>query len=281
MNSNLDSVKEVVTTDIFFPSYTHVNADISRPGIEKTGKLMAPSIALSHGIVPFSGEALGITYLFRAYHVSVSKYPPNRHSWQVYLPYGKAGWSPEESEAFVAELREIEKNIEEKPYGYLDFEHPHLRPQGLIEIREGIRLEETRQQKYAVLTLEEQKAIQNPKPDIYLFNDNLPIKWYTLLFQASRQNFSHPFVPAEINLGRYLLGMFTSQDVQETQDWIGRVVNRNVPVGSIDSLVAWEETMRKLNTYNDESEGRIGTFYWKIRENPEFKQRVIREVLSL
>src|SRR3989338_2382633 len=264
MNSNFDSVKRLITTDIFFPSYTHVNADISRPGIEKTGKLMAPSIALSHGIVPFSGEALGITYLFRAYHVSVSKYPPNGHSWQFYLPYGKAGWSQEKSEAFVAELRETEKNIEERPYGYMDFEHPHVRPQELMQIRECIKLEETRQKKYVELTPKEQKAIQNPNPDIYLLNGNLPIEWYTQLFQASRQNFPHPFVPAEINLGRYLLGMFTSQDVQETRNWIGRVVNRNVPVGSIDSLVAWEETMRELNTYNLESEGRISDFYWKI-----------------
>jgi len=281
MNSNLASVQALIETDIFFPSYTHVNADTSRHGIEQTGKLMSPSIALSNKIVPFSGESLGVTYLFRTFHVSVSKYPPTEHSWRDYLDYGKEGWSPEKSIKFIAELKKAVTKINERSYGYMDFEHPHVRPQNLRQFTECMRLEEIRQQKYSELTPEEQNSIQNPNPDIYLFNENLPILWYTQLFQASRQNASHPFVAGEINLTRYLTGMFTSQDAQDTESWISQIVKRKVPVGSIDDLITWEKTMPKLSTHNNESEGENFKFYQKIRESSDFKQKVIEEVLSL
>ena len=77
------------------------------------------------------------------------------------------------------------------------------------------------------------------------------------------------------------MGMFTSRDVQQTKDWISEIVYRDVPVGSIDSFVTWEKTMPNLSTLRDESGKDVFKFYRGIRENPDFKQRVIQEVLLL
>ena len=61
------------------------------------------------------------------------------------------------------------------------------------------------------------------------------------MFGKPLSQVSHPFAPAEINLKRYLTGIFTSLDVDETKAWISRVVRKEIPVGSLDALATWEE----------------------------------------
>ena len=283
MGTSISAIKELIHTDIFFPSYTHCNADSARVGIEKTGKLMAPSIALAHDIVPFCGESLGMTYFFRAYHVSVSRYPPadKDQSWHRYLSYGKQGWSVESSEAFIKELRASYDHIRNAKPNMANFQYPYLRGQQLAQIEECVHLETLRQETFKTLPMQQQMIIQNPKPDIYLLNDTLPITFNTKVWHEYRQADSHPSMPAEINLSRYLQGMVTSHDIKQTKEWISNIAGKEIPVASIDTLIAWENTIRKLRTHEKESDGNTHTFYWKIREDLLFKQKVIKEVLSL
>ena len=84
-------------------AYTHATSHTSRRGIEKTKKLMSPRIALAHGIVPFSGEPLAYTYIFRAYYVSLSSYPVaiDGHNWRKYIIHGMLAWTVEESNSCI------------------------------------------------------------------------------------------------------------------------------------------------------------------------------------
>lgn len=55
-------VVAVESTGIFDFNYTHVSSDTARAGIQKTGKIMAPRVALAHDVVGFSGEAGDVAF---------------------------------------------------------------------------------------------------------------------------------------------------------------------------------------------------------------------------
>ena len=108
-----------------------------------------------------------------------------------------------------------------------------------------IELERERQKAYAELKDEEKYNIKNPKPEVYVFGDNLAdILSPGIMFGRQMLQHSHPFAPAEVNLVRYLKGMFTSLDPKQTKEWISGLLRRDIPVGSIDALATYEE-MRK------------------------------------
>lgn len=242
-----EAVEKMLPTGIFDISYTHTTSHSARPGIEKTGKIMAPAIALANDVVPFSGEFLWFTYLFRAYHVSVSSYPNaiDDHNWRRYLMHGKVAWNPESSEKFIASLQSDHKHISEVPYNLVDFKVPGRRVDIKAKIDGCIELEKSRQERWKILTDQEKATIQNPQPEIYVFGSNLKaILMPATIFGKPLERHSHPFIPAEINLNRYLKGMFTSQVVSETRAWISQVLGREIPVASIDALDTWEKRKR-------------------------------------
>ncbi len=247
-NNVPDEVESLKDSGIFDIYYTHVTSHTAREGIEKTGKLMAPRIALAHDIVPFSGECMWQTYLIRAYYVSVSDYlhGDGEHHWQRYLGYAMSIWTPESSKDIIAFLEEEKKRINERKYNLADWNNPSLRNKLKTEIDGCIALEKLRQERYSELSEKEREGILNPKPEIYVFNDDL---WKLLsrerIFGENKLvKLSHPIAPGEIKLERYLTGMFTSLDVTETREWVSSVVERYVPVGSLDALATWEEMNR-------------------------------------
>lgn len=240
-----EEVEALKPTGIFDISYTHATSHTSRPGIEKTGKLMAPRIALANDIVPFSGEPMWGTYLFRAYHVSLSSYPHalDGHNWRRYILHGSLVWTPEASEEVIRMFEADKKKILEEPYCAADFNDPGRRTDLIIQIDGCIELERVKQRKYATFNDLEKRDIANPKPEIYVFDDRVrEILSPGTMFGKSIEQHSHPFVPAEINLRRYVSGLFTSLAVDETRKWISRVLGREVPVGSLDALHTWERS---------------------------------------
>jgi len=239
-----DEVKRLKDSGIFDISYTHATSNIARFGINKTGKIMSPRVAIANGIVPFSGECLWGTYLFRAYHVSVSEYPEaiDGHNWHRYINYGMGVWTPEISEQSIFFFEEEKKRIVDQPKCLADFYCPSRKKEIEIKIDGCIEIEKLRQERYKELSEKEKINIENPLPEVYVFDSNLRgLVSRRYLFGKPLSQVSHPFAPAEINLKRYLTGIFTSLDVDETKAWISRVVRKEIPVGSLDALATWEE----------------------------------------
>ncbi|MEK9159636.1 MAG: hypothetical protein AAB383_02810 [Patescibacteria group bacterium] len=243
-----EEVEALKPTGIFNISYTHATSSTSRPGIEKPGKLMAPRIALANEAVPFSGEPQWYTYLFRGYYVSLSSYPDalDDHKWQTYIAHGSLLWTPEGSEGLIRLLEAEKRRILDAPYRKADFDDPRRKTDARIKIDGCIELERAKQEKYATLDDIEKARIADPKPEIYVFDDRVKeILSPGIIFGKSLQQHSHPFVPAEINLERYLSGMFTSLEVGKTREWISGVLERDVPVGSLDALNTWEKSKER------------------------------------
>ncbi len=267
-------------SSIFWINYTHLSSTNSRKGIQQTGKIMAPRIALAHDIVPFSGEPDWRTYLFRAYHVSVTNYDPlgGDHHWRNYLHYGSLIWTPEGSNQVIQFFEEEQKIIQDRPFNYVDFERPEVRSEQLLRLDQCIELEKIRQARYAQMSEEEQQAIKKPKQDIYVFGPELrKLVSRRELFGKSMQQVSHPFAPAEINLKRYLKGMFTSADKDETKQWISEIVRRNVTVGSIDALATWENALKEIPLRLEYVGQQL---YWKMLGNLEIRQKAIEQVME-
>ncbi len=238
-----DEVMRLKETGIFNIRYTHMTAHTARPGITKTGKIMAPALALAAGVVPFSGEPFSYTYLFRAYHVSVSEYPHalDGHHWRHYMGYSGIVWTPEASREWVTDMERQKKELIGKKPDLGDFLHPEDKQRRMIQIEECIRLEKARQERYDTMAEGEKAELRHPKPEMYVFGRELDDAVARgKLFGKPVQRNDHPFVPAEINLYRYLKGMFTSLDGAETKRWVREVSKREIPVGSLDALATWE-----------------------------------------
>ena len=143
-------VRSLIDTSIFWISYTHLSSTSARSGITKTGKIMAPRIALAHDIVPFSGEPDWRTYMFRAYHVSVTGYyPKSEHWWRNYVHHGSLVWTPQQSEEVITFFEEEKVRIKERPLNRVDFERPEIRAEEIIKLDECIALEKLKQERYA------------------------------------------------------------------------------------------------------------------------------------
>lgn len=279
MSDNLKEVQDFIGSGLYFPSYTHVNADSSRKGIEKTGKIMAPRIALANGIIPFSGEELWYTFMFRSTHVSVSEYPTySNHPWQRYLSYGCTGWTPERSRELVDMFTEFMKTrVDERIFSLVDFEFPFDKVDTKIQLEGCIELERNRQEAYREMSPEEQQAIRNPEPDIYVFDEKLDKSIRREMVGREHLRFSHPFVPCEIKLQRYLLGMFTSSDTTQTRDWVEEIAERPIPVASIGSLQTCETLMKGF--YGEDF--KKGDFYRRVRNDEPFRQDIVAKVMEL
>ncbi len=240
-----EEVETLEKTGIFTDMrYTHATSHLTRKGVEQTGKIMAPRIAMAHNIVPFSGEPRMDTYMFRAYHVSVSEYPRaiDGHNWHRYINYGKIDWTPEGSQRSILELLKEKKAFHARPFGLVDHYHRDHRMKIDMYYDGYIEVEEARQKRYAELTQAERDEIRNPRPELYVFGKSLrkKVSGRTLFGQPMLQ-VPHPFAPAEITLNRHLIGMFTSLDVNQTREWISGVVKKVVPVGSLDALATYEK----------------------------------------
>ncbi len=272
-----EEVAQVISSGIFWISYTHVTTDLSREGIGKTGKIMAPSIALGHDIVPFTGEFEWSTYLFRHYHVSVSLYPPCEHQWRHYIN-GPIIWAPDSSRKWVTELEDVQQQIQRKKTNWEDFLNPDKRAGLLLAINECINLEHTRQRVYEQMTPEKRERLSGQKHEIYVFGSKLgPLVRRKIAYQE-RSHVEHPFAPGEIKLERYLLGMFTYRDVAETRTWVSNIAGREIPVASVDALATWEDIFPKLPVvceYPNHS-----SFYESLRKSEEVKQRTRREAIE-
>ena len=242
-----EEVQRMEETGIFDIAYTHITSHTARKGVEKTKQLMATRIAIDQGIIPFSGE-WDLTYrvhdyLVSAYCVSLSSYPQSidRHNWHRYLQNNVVFWVPEYSQKAVEYLKENKQKFIEEPYGLSDFMNTGRRSKVIMAIDGCIEVEELRQKAYAEMSDEERYEIQNPKPEIYVFGQNLE---ETLspgeIFGKRLEQHSHPFALARIKLEQYLKGMFTSLDVKATKDWVFNVAGRDIPVASIDALATWE-----------------------------------------
>ncbi len=234
-------------TGIFDIKYTHVTGHGTRRGVEMSGKLQAPRLAIASGTVPFSGEHQLYTYFFCAYHVSVSEYPDARenNNWRFYVNYlgygSRPSWTMESSIKSLEWLESEKIRIRDESYCFVDFQDPDRRTRLLIKIDEVMELEKLHQERFALLGAEEREEILHPQPEVYVFGKDLERAIAgPVLFGQAMHRYPHPFVPAEINLKRYLKGMFTSRDVTQTQSWISSVAGRNVPVGSLDALATWE-----------------------------------------
>ena len=272
-----DEMLKMLDSGIFWIKYTHVTSDINREGIAKTKKLMAPSVAMAFDIVPFSGEYLWFTYLFRHYHVSLSAYPPKAHKWENYLT-GPLVWTPEGSEGFIEELKKIKQEIEERKPNLFDFLHPEFRTDPIIAIEECIRFEKLRQRRYAWMDEPEREALKNQCHEIYVFDERMAP--YVRRVTAHKfEKAEHPFMPGEINLTRYLKGMFTWRDVDETIEWISQLVGRDVPVASIDALATWDEIFPKLSVCKEHSNH--FHFYEKLIEDEQVRARAVRETWEM
>lgn len=269
-----EEVAEVIDTGIFWIKYTHVTTDISRQGIEKTGKIMAPSIALGYDILPFNGEFLWFTYFFKHYHVSVSVYPPREHQWSNYI-YGPVVWTPEGSSEWVMELEKIKQRIQARKPGLQEFLNPDSRIEPLMAIDECIELEERRRITYKQMTDEERGLLHTQKHEIYVFDNRLD-RLLQRRVAYKEGHIEHPFAPGEIKLERYLVGMFTNRDVPETRSWISNLVGRSVPVASIDTLATWEEIFPRLPIFRDDPND--FSFYESLRKEEAVRGRIIKEV---
>ncbi len=273
-------VRSLIDTDIFWISYTHLSSTISRDGIRKTGKIMAPRIAIAHDIVPFIGEPDWRTYMFRAYHVSVTDYYPteSEHRWRNYLHHASLVWTPEGSNGVIEFFEEEKKKVEERPYALADFTNPEIRAEQLVKLDQCIELERLKQQRYAEMSDEERAVLSNPKPDIYVFGSKLgKLVHRKELFGKPMGQVPHPFAPGEIKLERYLKGMFTSVDVDETREWISGIVGGDVPVGSIDALATWEDTITGIPLRREYAGQQ---FYWKVMGDTEVRQKAVDQVLE-
>lgn len=273
-----DEVLQLVHTGLFFPSYTHVAATVARSGIGKTGKLMAPAIAMAHGVVPFTGEPMWHTYGLRMYHVSVSEYPPHEHSWRLYAQqwrYPEIRWTPESSTRAIAHYEEKQRAVREAPLRWRDFTNPRARRNDLVILGECIELERRRQATYAEMSAEERVALEHPRPELYAFDGSLAKILRRKPVYDDTARAEHPFAPAEIKLERYLTGMFTSADVPSTRVWLERTTGKSLPVASLDALIAWEALYPTLPSYR--AEPSVHAFFFGIARNPEFRQQVITE----
>ena len=249
MSFELQSAPEEVAalrlTHIFSQmAYTHLTSHTAREGIAQTGKIMAPRIALAHDVVPFSGETAFYTYFFRAYHVSVSSYPHaiDHNTWRHYLAHGMTSWSPEGSATVVEWLEEEKKKYAEAPFRLRYFLLPGARQETQDKIDGCIEIEKQRQRRFAEMNDAQRHDVENPQPELYVFDERLrDITAKGIVFGQPMQQVPHPFIPAEINLRRYLIGMFTSLQIDETRAWIARVIGREVPVGSLNALATWED----------------------------------------
>ncbi len=267
-------VKEKIGTGIFWPAFTHVTGTCNRDGIAKTGKLMSPSVALTNGIVSFSGEYLPFTFLFRMYNISLSRYPKLEHSWHWYTGYSKVFWTPEKSERFINQMREEIEEIKKKPMDYSHFSNPSIRRDNIISLEENIRFENERQRTYNKMSADEREKLNHSKPDIYLFGDNLNVIW--------KMRDPHPYRVSDINLQKYLIGIFTADDLKQTKEWSSSFTGKNIHVASIDALATWETMFRKLLSYEDHKPY-DESFFFKLRlqNNEDLRQRVIKEVKEM
>lgn len=240
-----DEVRRVEPTGIFDMSYTHITSNLTRKGVEQTGKLMAPRIALANGIVPFLGEPMWQTYLFRAYYVSLSQYGNSsyseEHSWHGYLRNAGLHWTSEASREIIVFFEGEKNRVVEEPYCLADANYPERRHEMKVKLEGCIELEQLKQERYPLLSEAEKEEIKHPKPELYGFGSEVRAIITRETFGEQLKQIPHPFVPAEINLRRYLKCMFTSLDVATTHDWISNVVGRNIPVASLDALATWEE----------------------------------------
>lgn len=240
-----DEVRRVESTGIFDLSYTHITSHLTRKGVEQTGKLMAPRIALANGIVPFLGEPDWKTYLFRAYYISLSRYGngsyEREHSWHCYLQNTRLQWTPEASKELISFFETEKMRVKKEPYCLADFKDPNRILDMKISLEGCIELEQLKQEKYPTLSPEEQGEIKHPEPELYGFGTEVSASIARGTFGQAWGKIPHPFVPAEINLRRYLKCMFTSLDVGATHEWISGIVGRDVPVASLDALATWEE----------------------------------------
>lgn len=240
-----DEVRRVEPTGIFDMSYTHITSHLTRKGVEQTGKLMAPRIALANGIVPFIGEPDWQTYLFRAYYVSLSLYGKGsyeqEHSWHKYFKNTELHWTLERSKELITFFEAEKKRVEGEPYCLADSRIPDRRREMKLKLDGCIELEQVKQERYPLLSEAEQEEINHPKPELYGFGEGVRAIITRETFGQAWNNIPHPFVPAEINLRRYLKCMFTSLDVATTHEWISGVLGRDIPVASLDALATWEE----------------------------------------
>ena len=102
-------------------------------------------------------------------------------------------------------------------------------------------------------------------PSIYVFGEKLStlVSGRELFGEPMRQ-VPHPFAPGEIKLERYLKGIFTSVDVDETKQWISGIVGRDIPVGSIDALATWEDVLVEIPLVRTYIGNRLQCFYFDL-----------------
>lgn len=270
-----EEVKQMVETGIFFSLYTHVSSDVNRPGIERTRKIMSIGTALANGVVPFSGESTAseefapYSFLFRYFNVSLSQNGSSNHGWKDYICYGASVWTQEVSDKMIAKMIKTIKNRRDLP------------PEIIANIEQCIEFECLRQRKYERMELDEKKMLLNPKPEVYTFERDIGMLAEREAAMRKKNGWITitPTVPAEVDLETYLSGMFTTNDVDETKQWVQGIIQRKIPVASLDSFFLWDTIMPRLPSYR-ELPNPVG-YIAKINENYEFKARVIREAQRL
>lgn len=275
-----NEVKSKVGSGIFFTNYTHATGSCNREGIERTGKLLAPSLCMAEGIIPFSGENLPYTFLTRLYYLSVSSFLSSEHHWSRYIQYGTRVWRPEQSRGFIAEMEAEIRTLERMPMTLAHFTAPRIRENQILALQENIIFESERQRAYSRMGPQERRSLQNPEPDIYAFGPDIRTIRSIALGGVRHRPCEHPLVELQIKM-RHLAGMFTSEDrVPLTKEWAGALAGRDIPVASVDALATWEAMLPSLPSFI-ESRRSAPQFQYDLLHTPDLRERVISEIRAL